>query len=72
MLICFLSVFVSVQASDAYVNILSIIVLFSLNFGSFEMFLFLKFFYHKICFVSIFYYFLQVYLVIVIFIKYKS
>jgi len=28
---CFLSVFVSVQVSDAYVNVLSIIVFFSLN-----------------------------------------
>ena len=30
MLICFLSLFVSVQVSDAYVNVLSIIVFFSL------------------------------------------
>jgi len=38
----FLSLFVSVQVSDAYVNILSIIVFFSLNFSFFDMFLFLK------------------------------
>jgi len=36
---CFLSHFVSVQVSDAYVNILSIIVFFSLNFSFFDMFL---------------------------------
>ena len=39
---CFLSVFVSVQVSDAYVNVLSIIVFYSLNFSFFDMFLFLK------------------------------
>jgi hypothetical protein len=39
---CFQSLFVSVQVSDAYVNVLSIIVFFSLNFSSFDMFLFLK------------------------------
>ena len=33
---CFLSLFVSVQVSDAYVTILSIIVFFSLNFSFFE------------------------------------
>ena len=38
----FLSLFVSVQVSDAYVNVLSIVVLFSLNFGFFDMFLFKK------------------------------
>jgi uncharacterized membrane protein len=35
---CFLSFFVSVQVSDAYVNVLSIIVFFSLNFSFFDMF----------------------------------
>ena len=39
---CFLSLFVSVPVSDAYVNILSIIVFFSLNFSFSDMFLFLK------------------------------
>ena len=39
---CFQSLFVSVQVSDAYVNILSIIVFFSLNFSFFDMFSFLK------------------------------
>jgi len=39
---CFLSLFVSVQVSDAYVNVLSIVVFFSLNFSFFDMFLFLK------------------------------
>jgi len=34
-----LILFVSVQASDAYVNILSIIVFFSLNLNVFDMFL---------------------------------
>jgi len=34
---CFLSLFVSVQVSYAYVNVLSIIVFFSLNFISFDM-----------------------------------
>jgi hypothetical protein len=38
----FLSLFVSVQVSDAYVNVLSIIVFFSLNFCFFDMLLFLK------------------------------
>ena len=33
MFICFLSLFVSIQVSDAYVKVLCIIVLFSLNFG---------------------------------------
>ena len=41
---CFLSIFVSVQVSDAYVNILSIIVFFSLNFSFFDMF----FLYHTL------------------------
>jgi hypothetical protein len=39
---CFLSLFVSVQVSDAYTNILSIIVFFSLNFSFFDMFYFKK------------------------------
>ena len=39
---CFLSLSVSVQVSDAHVNVLSIIVFFSLNFSFFDMFLFLK------------------------------
>jgi hypothetical protein len=34
----FLSPVVSVQVSDAYVNVLSIIVFFSLNFSFFDMF----------------------------------
>ena len=38
----FLSLFVSAQVSDAYVNVLSIIVFFSLNFSFFDMFLFKK------------------------------
>jgi len=38
---CFLFLFVSVQVSDVYVNVLSI-VFFSLNFSFFDMFLFLK------------------------------
>jgi hypothetical protein len=33
MFICFLSLFVSVQVSDAYVNVLSVIVFFSLSFS---------------------------------------
>ena len=33
MFICFLSLFVSIQISDAYVKVLSIIVFFSLNFS---------------------------------------
>jgi len=39
-----LSVFDSIQVSDAYVNILSIIVFFSLNFGFLDTFLFIKIF----------------------------
>ena len=39
---CFLSIFVSVQVSEAYVNVLSSIVFFSLNFSFFDVFLFLK------------------------------
>ena len=42
MFICFLSLFVSIQVSDAYVNILSVILLFSLNFRFFDIFLFLN------------------------------
>ena len=37
-----LSVFVSIQVSDAYVNVFSIIVFFSFNFSFFDMCLFLK------------------------------
>jgi hypothetical protein len=41
---CFLSPFVSVEVSDAYVNVLSIIVFFNLNFGFFQyVFIFEKF-----------------------------
>jgi len=36
----FLSVFASVQVSDAYINVLSVIVFFSLNFSFFGVFLF--------------------------------
>jgi hypothetical protein len=39
---CFLSLFVSVEVSDAYVNILYIIVFFGINFSFLDMFLFLK------------------------------
>ena len=69
---CFLSLFVSVQVSDVFVSVLSI-VFFSLNISFFDMFLFLK----NICsvkYVLLAYFklsFLQVYLVIVTFIKYN-
>jgi len=70
---CFISLFVSVQVSDAYVNVLSIVVFFSFNFSFFDMFLFLKkIFVAQNIFCWHFYSFLQVYLVIVIFIKYNS
>jgi hypothetical protein len=36
----FLSPFVSIQVSEAYVNVLSIIVFFSLNISFLDMFLF--------------------------------
>jgi hypothetical protein len=36
----FLSLFVSVEVSDVYVNVLSIIVFFIINFGFLVMFLF--------------------------------
>jgi hypothetical protein len=36
MFICFLSVFVSVQDSDAYVTVLSVIVFFNVNFSFFK------------------------------------
>jgi hypothetical protein len=39
---CFLPLFVSVEVSDAYVNVLSIIVFSSINFIFVDMFLFLK------------------------------
>jgi len=51
---CFPSVFVSVQVYDAYVNVLSIIVFFSLNVSFVDMFLFLKNVCNVKCFVSIF------------------
>ena len=38
MFICFLSLFVSIQVSDAYVKVLSIIVFFSLNFSVLDIF----------------------------------
>ena len=38
----FLSFFVRVEVSNAYVNVLSIIVFFSINFNFLDMFLFLK------------------------------
>jgi len=41
---CSLSLFVSVPVSDAYVNVLSIVVFFIVNFSFFDMFLFLKIF----------------------------
>jgi len=42
MFICFLSLFVIIQVSDAYVNVLSVILFYSLNFSFCDMFLFLK------------------------------
>jgi hypothetical protein len=42
MFIYFLSLFVSIEFSDAYVNVLSVIVFFSFNFSFLGMFLFLK------------------------------
>jgi len=39
MFICFPSVFVSIQFSDAYVNILCIIVYFNINFSFLDLFL---------------------------------
>ena len=45
MFIRFLSLFVSIQISDAYVKDLSVIVLFNLNFSFIDTFLFLKRFY---------------------------
>ena len=39
---CFLSLFVRVEVSNAYVNVLSIIVFFSISFNFLDMFLFLK------------------------------
>ena len=43
MFIFFLSHFVTIQVSDAYVNVLSIIVFFSLNFCFLDMYLFSNF-----------------------------
>ena len=45
MYFCSLSLFVSIQVSDAYVEGLSIIVLFSLNYSFLDICIFLK----KIC-----------------------
>jgi len=42
----FLSLFVSVPVSDAYVNVLSLVVFFSLNFCFFDMVLFKKVYIH--------------------------
>ena len=42
MSVCFPSLFVSIQVSDADVKVLSIIVLFSVNFSFLDIFLFLK------------------------------
>jgi len=42
MFVCFLSLFVSIQVSDAYVKVLSIIVFYSLNFSFLGVVLFLK------------------------------
>jgi hypothetical protein len=42
MFICRLSLFVSTQIAGAYVNVLSVIVFFSLNFSCLDMFLFFK------------------------------
>ena len=69
----FLSLFVSVQVSDAHVNVLSIVVFFSLYFGFSDVFVFLK----SVCSIkyvllAFFYSFLQICLVIVIFVKYNS
>jgi len=44
MFICFLSLFVSIQVTDGYVDVLSIVVLFNLNFSFFRcVFIFKKF-----------------------------
>jgi hypothetical protein len=42
MFICFLSLFVRIQFSDAHANVLSVIVFFSLNFSFLDMFYFKK------------------------------
>ena len=42
MFICFLSLFVSIQVSDAYVNVMSIIMFFNLNLFSLVCFYFKK------------------------------
>ena len=44
MYICFHSLSVSMQVSDAYVKDLSIIVFFNINFSFLDIFLFLKIF----------------------------
>ena len=46
MIICFLSLSVSIQVSDAYIEDLSIIVFFNINFSFLAIFLFLKYFYN--------------------------
>ena len=70
---CFLSLSVSVQVSYAYVDGLSVVMFFGLNFSFFDMFLFLKNCHStKYILLAFFYSFLQVYLVIVIFVKYNS
>jgi len=45
MFICFLSLFFSIQVSDACVNVLFIIMFFSLNFSFFDTILFLQIFF---------------------------
>ena len=55
MFICFLSLFVSVQVSDAYLKVLSIVVLFGLNFSFLGIFLYLKLFVAQSMFYSHFY-----------------
>ena len=67
---CFLSLFVSVQVSNEYVNVLFIIVFFSFNFSFFDMFLFLKKFCSiKYVVLAYFYSFLQDCFVTVMFIN---
>ena len=44
MFIFFLSLFVSIQVSDAYVKVLSIIMFFNINFNFLDTFLFPKIF----------------------------
>jgi len=44
MFICSLSLFVSIEVSDVYVKVLSIVVFFSLYFSFLDIFLFLRIF----------------------------